>query len=578
MEITLEYIKQLTSGREGTDVEFKETTGQLNRGMETLCGMINGSGGIVVFGVSNKGRILGQEIGDRTTREIGEALSRFEPAVDIQPIYLRLDDTNRYLIVFQSDGSETAGPYLWDGKAYQRYDSVTSVMSRERFLRMHERAHGLIYTWENEVNPGFSLDMLDEELILNVVQGAVRRGRLSIAAMNDNVPTALKRMKLMQDGKLCNSAAVLFGRNLDKYSQCKLRLARFKGNSKRDFIDNQQREGNIFELVDAAMAFLFKHLMLSGTTRNRIHREDELEIPYDALREAIVNAYCHMAWQYASASVGVAIYDDRIVIENAGRFPVRISPMQLMREEENGDENTSLPPNPVIANAMYLGGLVEHWGRGLSMMARECERVGLSAPSFSDNGGIVHVVFQRPQPDSKKHSRSTVEVQLKSDGGRAGLQPMSYSKSIMALVNVIGEEWFTSQELRDLMRFKSKSTFRQNYLNPAIKEQLVTLENPDKPNAPNQKYGLTLLGKALLYAGKDGSVEDHDVLSDVPNDVVNINERIKEIIRDNPKIRRDDIAMQLALSKKTVERYMQRLGIVWLGHSKTGHWVQVKEI
>ena len=39
MEINLEYIKAIVSNHEGVDVEFKETTGQLNRGMETLCGM-----------------------------------------------------------------------------------------------------------------------------------------------------------------------------------------------------------------------------------------------------------------------------------------------------------------------------------------------------------------------------------------------------------------------------------------------------------------------------------------------------------------------------------------------------------
>ncbi|MGM9833582.1 MAG: helix-turn-helix domain-containing protein [Candidatus Limisoma sp.] len=52
-EISFDYIKRLTYNFEGVDVEFKETTGQLYRGMEALCGMINGDGGIVVFGISN---------------------------------------------------------------------------------------------------------------------------------------------------------------------------------------------------------------------------------------------------------------------------------------------------------------------------------------------------------------------------------------------------------------------------------------------------------------------------------------------------------------------------------------------
>ena len=33
----LDIIKQLTAEKENEKVEFKETTGQLERGMETLC-------------------------------------------------------------------------------------------------------------------------------------------------------------------------------------------------------------------------------------------------------------------------------------------------------------------------------------------------------------------------------------------------------------------------------------------------------------------------------------------------------------------------------------------------------------
>ena len=53
-----------------------------------------------------------------------------------------------------------------------------------------------------------------------------------------------------------NAAAVLFGKDFTDYPQCRLRLARFKGTTKRDFIKNQQEEGNIFQLVDAADAMM----------------------------------------------------------------------------------------------------------------------------------------------------------------------------------------------------------------------------------------------------------------------------------------------------------------------------------
>ena len=264
MSIDIDYIRNIASNNEGVDVEFKETTGQLNRGMETLCGMINGRGGIVVFGVNNKGKIIGQEISDKTTREIGDALGRFDPSIDIQPQYIPLEDSNKYLIAFCSNGLESDKPYMWDGKAYQRHDSVTTVMPRERFLRLHEEQTGLTYKWERKVNPNLTIDSLDDGLIHRVVEGGIRRGRLSDEAKNDNTPTILNRLKLTQNGAVRNSAAILFGKDLTDYPQVLLRLARFRGVDKSEFIDNRQIYGNVFELTSGAMDFFFKHLSLIG--------------------------------------------------------------------------------------------------------------------------------------------------------------------------------------------------------------------------------------------------------------------------------------------------------------------------
>lgn len=594
MKLSLDYIRQLASGNEGADVEFKETTGQLNRGMETLCGMINGSGGVVVFGVSNKGKIIGQEISDKTTREIGEAINKFDPAVDIQPEYVRIEDSDKYLIIFQTDGLETNKPYMWDGKPYHRHDSVTSVMPREKFIRLHELQNGLKYKWENDVNHNLTIDDLDGQLIQNVIQSAVRRGRLSSAALNDNVPTALKRLNLIKDGYICNSAAVLFGKDFTDYPQCRLRLARFRGTTKRIFIDNRQEEGNIFQLVDAAMSFFFKHLNLSGTTHNRLYREDELEIPYDALRESIVNAYCHMNWGYEVATVGLAIYDDRIEIENAGRFPARISPDALMQEEEEHRENTSLPPNPVIANVMYIGGLIEHWGRGLSMMARECERVGLPTPTFYQNGTIVKTSFTRPK-DTAGVSKDTVGHSWDIVGYSSRLlNTMPISKSMSILIQSIGEDWFTANTLCEIIGLSSKSSFIRNYIKPAIDCGLVVLENPDKPNAPNQRYGLTLKGKALYYErNNDPQNDPQRVQVDPQNDPQNNlggqddlqrkdNDPQKTsvigAIKENPSISRTELAEIAKCSQSTIKRRLKEWNIAWLGHPKTGHWVFVKNI
>ena len=86
----LEILNGLIAGAEGGTVEFKETTGQLERGMETLCAFLNGTGGTVLFGVTDKGKIIGQEVSDKTKRDIAEAIRRFEPFATLEVSYISI--------------------------------------------------------------------------------------------------------------------------------------------------------------------------------------------------------------------------------------------------------------------------------------------------------------------------------------------------------------------------------------------------------------------------------------------------------------------------------------------------------
>ena len=99
-------------------------------------------------------------------------------------------------------------------------------------------------------------------------------------------------------------------------------MARFVGTNKNMFRDNQRAEGNFFQLLDAGVTFCFKHLSLSGRiTNHSLEREEQLEVPYNALREALINALCHRHWERYNLTISLAIYDDRIEIASPGTFP-----------------------------------------------------------------------------------------------------------------------------------------------------------------------------------------------------------------------------------------------------------------
>lgn len=133
------------------------------------------------------------------------------------------------------------------------------------------------------------------------------------------------------------------------------------------------------------------------------------------------------------------------------------------------------------------------------MMNKECERVGLPQPKISDKGSVVKVIFGRPtgiEEHKLNTSRTPVEHQFENYPGATG--NIRYIK-VLKLIKVIGEIFYSNIELRNLMGFNSKSSFIRNYLTPAIDNGYVKYEDPSNPTSPNQRYGLTVKGKAIYY-------------------------------------------------------------------------------
>ena len=65
-----------------------------------------------------------------------------------------------------------------------------------------------------------------------------------------------------------------------------------------------------------------------------------------------------------------------------------------------------------------------------------------------------------------------------------------------------------------------------------------------------------------------------DVPRDVPQDVPrDVPQAIAALIKNNPKITREDIALQLGPSVKTIGRYIAKLpNIKYVGSGYSGHW------
>lgn len=101
----------------------------------------------------------------------------------------------------------------------------------------------------------------------------------------------------------------------------------------------------------------------------------------------------------AGASVGVAIFDDRLEVWSWGRLPGGLTPEKLRID------HPSVRRNELIAEVFYRRGHIEKWGRGTQKIIIEkwgrgtqkiielCRHAGLRDPDFLERGEEVGVRF-----------------------------------------------------------------------------------------------------------------------------------------------------------------------------------------
>lgn len=154
------------------------------------------------------------------------------------------------------------------------------------------------------------------------------------------------------------------------------------------FVDNKRVYGNFFDLFDAGMDFCFSNLKLSGEIVG-VQREERLEIPVGALREALTNALCHRQYDSPRATVSLAIYRDRVEIVNPGRFPVQLNEKTIKGPHE------SYPYNLKIAKMLYLSTFLESWGLGVKRMIDLCSEQSVPEPEYKLGVGSVAIVFRK---------------------------------------------------------------------------------------------------------------------------------------------------------------------------------------
>lgn len=403
-------LQALVSAGESEQIEYKRSTGQRTEAARTVCAMLNGRGGFVLFGVTDGGTVTGQQVSSGTLTDIVHELGRIEPRPLLSPDVVPMDENRAVVLIRVPSGGPAV--YTFDGKPYVRRGPTTSVMTQEEYRQLLLNQMHPTSRWETQQAFELGIDDLDAEQLAATAGAALAGGRLAHPVSRD-VPDLLRGFGLIRGDRLLNAAVALFGRAdrlLPYYPQCLLRLAVFRGTDKSEFRDHRQVVGNAFDLLREADRFIRTHVPVTGkVVPGLFERVDDPVYPPEALREALANAICHRDYSQPGGSVSLAIYDDRLEITNTGRLPFGLSVEELSRP------HASHPYNPLVAGVFYRRGIIEQWGRGTLKILELTARAGLEAPVFEVRGGEVVVRFSPTAyvpPSVARHTLTPLQQEI----------------------------------------------------------------------------------------------------------------------------------------------------------------------
>jgi len=206
--------------------------------VELGCAMLNHRGGRVIFGVEPDARVVGQQLNDHALEEVVQELREIEPPVFPTIERVALNGGREVLVVSVDAGHSR--PYSFRGQAFRRVGATNQTLSREEYNRvLLERLHA-DSRWELQPATGWSVSDLDQEEIRRTLEAGIQAGRIEDPDTRD--PLAILRgLGLVKQDVLLRAAVVLFGRSdrlLPDFAQCLLRVARFRGMEKGEFLDN----------------------------------------------------------------------------------------------------------------------------------------------------------------------------------------------------------------------------------------------------------------------------------------------------------------------------------------------------
>ena len=363
--------------------EFKTSLRELNDGIQSMAAIMNkGGSGTIWFGVRPDGMAVGMDVTEKTLRDVSQAIGnqirpRIYPSVTSVPIH---DGSEREVVRVRFSGDDP--PYACKGIYRVRVADEDVQLEPAELRRMLAEQIRRSDPWDGRTSTKVVSDV-DERTLRDYVARGNACGRIPDPFTTSE--EALESLGLLREGHLTNAADVLFC----KSKGIRLKQGVLESHTRTEILDLQQEEGTVFDLVRKADLYILNNTRRRLVIEGPGPREEIPEIPREAVREALYNAYCHMDWTVWDC-VMVDIYYDSVEILSPGWFVEGQDP----EEHLTGKSRSPLTRNPLIAKTLYRSKEIENYGSGIPRIKELCDEAGIRVEYRRTPDGTL-LVFQR---------------------------------------------------------------------------------------------------------------------------------------------------------------------------------------
>jgi ATP-dependent DNA helicase RecG len=346
--------------------------------LNTICGLANGSGGVLEIGRHNSGEMIGvadpKKLSEDLPNKIRSAMG-IVPAID-----LKQENGKTYIVI-------TVQPYSFpiscNGKYYLRSGSTTQELSGVQLDEFMLRTLGK--TWDGVPLPYVKFDDFESDAFKSFRKMAVGSNRMTEADLRISDELLLDNLNLTEPNYLKRAAIMLFHQEPERWvTGASVKIGYFENAA--DLSHQDEIRGPLITMADKVVDLVYLKYFKGIISYDGIHRIETYPVPRSAFREALLKEIVHKDYSTGNP-IHIHIYPDKVLIYNDGKLPENWTIDDLFAP------HTSKPYNPLIANAFFRSGQIEAWGRGIEKITEVCKEWNMPEPFFRIRQNEVMIGF-----------------------------------------------------------------------------------------------------------------------------------------------------------------------------------------